>query len=73
MYITQDYQNAGLKMVNLEKNIDSLKLTWVDRLLKSHKADYHTLFEKTISPISKFFKLGSGWAKLLIQKASNLF
>ena len=52
MYITQDYQDAGLKMVNLEKFIDSLKLTWVYRLLKSQKADYHTLFETTISPIS---------------------
>ena len=59
MYITQGYQDAGLKMVNLEKIIDSLKLTFVDRLLKSQKADYHTLFETTISPISKFFKLGS--------------
>ena len=68
MYITQDYQDAGLKMVNMEKFIDSPKLTWVYRLLKSQKADYHTLFETTISPISKFSKLGSGWAKLLTQK-----
>ena len=73
MYITQDYLDAGLKMVNLEKFIDSLKLTWVNKLLKSQKADYHTLFKTTMSPISKFFKLGSGWAKLLTQKTSNIF
>ena len=35
MYITQDYMDTGLKMVNLEKFIDSLKLTWVNKLLKS--------------------------------------
>ena len=57
----------------MEKFIDSLKLTWVYRLLKSQKADYHTLFETTISPISNFFELGSGWAKLLTQKISNIF
>ena len=73
IYITQDYQNAGLRMVNLKNFISALKISWINKLLTGNKTDYILLFEKTVSPISKFFKFGSAWPKLLAQKTSNIF
>ena len=34
-YITRDYQDGGLKMINLEYFIKSLKITWIRRLENS--------------------------------------
>ena len=73
IYVTQDYQNAGLKMVNLENFISSLKIAWIDKLLRGHQTDYILLFEKTVSTLPKFFKLGSAWANLLAKKITNKF
>ena len=73
IYITQDYQDAGLKMVHLENFIMSLKIRWIDKLLKYDSVDFILLFEKTISPIGKLFNLGTDWTKLLAQKLTNTF
>ena len=45
-YVTQDYTNGGLKMVNIECFIESLKLTWMNRLFKSESQPWLQLFEK---------------------------
>ena len=34
-YITLDYNKGGLRMVNLQNHIQSLKLTWMTRLFTS--------------------------------------
>ena len=73
IYITQDYQDGGLRMVNIENFITSLKIAWIKKLLTNCDAEYISLFEKTLSPLSKFFMLGSDWAKYLVQKTTNMF
>ena len=45
-YITQNYKNAGLRMVDLDTFIVSLKLSWIDRIVKSSRKDYMIIFEK---------------------------
>ena len=72
-YVTQDYTNGGLRMVNIECFIESLKLTWMNRLFKSESQPWLQLFEKTISPISKLALYGSTWCDLLINKTQNEF
>ena len=72
-YITQDYINGGLRMVNIESFIQSLKLTWMNRLFKSESQPWSQLFEKTISPISKLALNGSTWCDILINKTQNDF
>ena len=73
IFITQDYKDAGLRMVDLEKYIISLKLSWMNRIVKCEKTDYQRLFEKNITSIHKLLKLGTDWLKHLIQKTRNTF
>ena len=37
IFITQDYKDAGLRMVDLDKYIISLKLSWINRIIKCKK------------------------------------
>ena len=69
----QDYRDAGLRMVNLENFIHSLKLTWIFRIIKNGESDFILLFEKCLSPISKFVNFGANWPKSLIKKNKNEF
>ena len=48
-------------MVNIECFIESLKLTWMNRLFKSESQTWLQIFEKTISPIAKLALYGSTW------------
>ena len=72
-YVTQDYINGGLRMVNTECFIQSSKLTWMNRLFKSEPQPWLQLFEKTISPISKLALYGSTWYDIIINKTQNKF
>ena len=72
-YITQDHKNAGLRMVDLDTFIVSLKLSWIDRIVKSSRKDYIIIFEKSMSPLNKFLKMGMDWTKMVIQKSNNIF
>ena len=45
-YVTQDYTNSGLRMVNIECFIESLKLTWMHRLFKSESLPWLQLLKK---------------------------
>ena len=60
-------------MVDLEKYIISLKLSWMNRIVKCEKTDYQRLFEKNITSIHKLLKLATDWPKHLIQKTRNTF
>ena len=73
IFIIQDYKDAGLRMVDLEKYIISLNLSWMNRIVKCEKTDYQRLFEKNITSIHKLLKLGTDWPKHLIQKTRNTF
>ena len=46
VYVTQDYTNGGLRMVYIEGFIQSLKLTWMNRLFKSDSQPWLQLFWK---------------------------
>ena len=72
-WITQDYDYGGLRMINLNCFIQSLKLTWMARLLKQGSSLWINVFEQTISPIDKLIKLGPQWCQCLCNSISNKF
>ena len=53
--ITKDYLEGGLKMINTENFIKSIKLTWIRRLFQSYTSDWVNLFETTICNVRDFF------------------
>ena len=56
------YQNkidGGLKMPDVEKFIQSLKCTWIRRLITSLTSPWAKLFETSYGPIELLFKSGS--------------
>ena len=71
--LASDYLQGGLKMVNLENFINSLKITWLRRLLTSMQTPWITLFETTISKSSDITQLGDIYLKGLINKTKNTF
>ena len=73
LYLMQDYQDGGLRMVNVDNFIHSLKLTWLYRIIKDEQSPFKILFEKSISSIAKLVKFGSDWPKSLIKKSKNTF
>ena len=70
--ITQDLLNGGLKMINLQNFIISLKCTWIRRLLKGNNAAWISIFGniKIAQNLSIF---GPQWCRLLKQKIRNPF
>ena len=73
IYLTQDFQEAGLRMVNLENFIAALKVSWIRRISMSQETPYLSLFEKTVSPVAKLLQLGPDYGKILVQKTNNIF
>ena len=58
VHLCQDYKIGGLKMTNLECFIQSLKLTWIYRLLKCGASPWVIIFEETVSCVTKYHALG---------------
>ena len=52
----QDYQDAGLRMVNLENFIQALKLSWIYKLFRDEQSVFIPVFEQSISSIDKLLK-----------------
>ena len=71
--LCQDYKIGGLKMTNLECFIQSLKLTWINRLLKCGTSPWGILFEETVSCVKKISCFGIQWFKHLVSKSQNQF
>ena len=69
----QDYQDAGLRMVNLDNFIHALKLSWIYRLFRGQQCAFIPVFEQCISPIDMLLKFGSDWPKILIKRTGNVF
>ena len=59
-------------MTNLECFIQSLKLTWINRLLKCGASPWCILFEETVC-VKKISCFGSQWFKHLVSKSQNQF
>ena len=64
--IMQDYQDAELRMVNLDNFIYALKLSWIYRLFRGRQNAFIPVFEQCISPIDNL-------PKILIKRTGNVF
>ena len=58
--VTQEYQNGGLKMINLDNYIKGLKSTWIKRLLTDNNAAWKKLVSNLFNS-EKLIKTGSGY------------
>ena len=71
--IIQEYSNGGLKMVDLDLFIKSLKITWIRRLIASDDKPWSTLFNSSITSISDILHFGSLKIKSIISNIKNPF
>ena len=71
--ITKEYHEGGLKMTNINNLTNSIKSTWVRRLLQQDNQGWKQLFDKTICKVSLISKLGSSWLEELSYKTTNPF
>jgi len=62
--LIQNYEDGGLKMVNVKKYITSLKVSWIRRLLFS-KSSWTTLINKNLP--DDYYCLGANFKTLQIQ------
>ena len=69
--ITQNYNNGGLKMVNIKHFITALKVSWVRRLISSSNQPWSTLFNDIIGNKINLIEYGPDYLKTL--KTKNLF
>ena len=71
--VTQDYNNFGLRMVNVMNHISATKLMWMDRILKKKSTQICNIVEHSISNLSCFCNFGLSWLKNLIKNTHNQF
>ena len=70
--ITQEYKYGGLKMIDLETFMVSLKSTWIRRLL-SMKNKFSHLVESSCPAFKHFLKYGSSYITKQLHIISNPF
>ena len=73
--ITQEKSQGGLKMMNVDVFINSLKTSWLRRLVKGRDSTpWIKLFQLTINPrLDKISTLGPEYVKSMKQKTNNKF
>ena len=71
--LIQNYNNGGLKMIDLVKFVRALKITWVRRLLSSQQASWKSLFKISILPIDNLTIFGSSYILKCINRIQNVF
>ena len=71
--INKPYQLGGLKMIDLDKFVDALQLTWVKRFLTNKGAQWANLAEYNIGNKKKFMEMGPLWHQRLKDNTSNPF
>ena len=71
--VARSYYQGGLKMINLENFILGLKITWIRRLLTQSYSPWITLFETTITTVTKIIQLGQLYTLELVSKIHNIF
>ena len=69
--IFKDYSEGGLRMINLEKFITSLKITWVRKMILSNKK--YLQIENYINDLNLTFKLGPEYINKHIKNVTNPF
>ena len=70
--VTQEYQNGGLKMINLDNYIKGLKSTWIRRLLTDNNAAWKKLVSNLFNS-EKLIKTGSGYIDEIQGTLKNKF
>ena len=70
--LTQIYNRAGLRMLDITNFIKSLKISWFRRLINS-ESPWMNLFRNTIAPISSLYELGNLNIKSIAHKCKNEF
>ena len=63
--ICKDYLDGRLKMLDLEKFIKSLKLTWIRHLIRDSDAPWAYLVDHQLNLSSKLFNYGPAWCEKL--------
>ena len=71
--LIQNYNNGGLKMIDLVKFIRALKITWIRRLLSSQQASWKSLFQISILPINNLTIFESSYILKCIKRIKNVF
>ena len=69
--VTKDYMYGGLKMINVKAFINSLKITWIRRLIRS-KSGWVNITDELIN-IEKLCLCGKEFIENLINKITNPF
>ena len=72
IHISQDYKNGGLRMVNIENFIHSLKLTWRKRLFLGKNSPWVLLSQVSIPDINNLIVYGSVWGCNAIKKNTGM-
>ena len=70
--ISQDYKNGGLRIVNIENFIHSLKLTWIKRLFVGKNSPWVLLSHVSIPDINNLIVYGSDWGCNTINKNTGM-
>ena len=71
--VIQNYNSAGLKMLDINNFIKSLKISWFRRLLENNDSPWAHLFTNTITPVNALFELGNLNTLSAANKTSNKF
>ena len=66
--ICKDCLDGGLKMLDLEKFIKSLKLTWIRHIIRDSDAPWAYLVNHQLNLSSKLFTYGPVWCEKLFGK-----
>ena len=56
-------KDGGLKMLDLEKFVKSLKLTWITRLVRDLESPWANLINNQLNLSDKLFSLGPAWCE----------
>ena len=61
--ICKDYLDGALKMLDLEKFIKSLKLTWIKHLVRDLESPWANLINSQLNLSKKLFSFGPAWCE----------
>ena len=71
--LVKQYLKGGLNMVDLEKFIRGLKVSWIHRLWSDDGSQWTKLIDYKLLVKSKLFMIGPSWSQSIQSKISNPF
>ena len=71
--ICHDYLKGGLRMINIKKFEQALKLSWVRQFLYSSDSQWYRLFKKSYGNPDKILSFGEDFSKLSLKNMTNPF